>query len=207
MRNLKNVPAVGEDELAAQMMDPCVTSAATVAAFSQPVDGPVDAQAAYDAMRARMEEVRRGELATAEVTLAGQAAALNAIFAAMAMRAQAQLDRPGNGAERYLRMALKAQSQCRVTLDALAGMVTGPLTYRREPGVIVQQQTNIAHGPMQVNNALPDGTAAAENRENVRFELKDWGNGERLDGGAAGWSGAAYPPAEAVGAFDRATDG
>ena len=50
----------------------------------------------------------------------------------------------------YLRLALKAQSQCRATLATLAAV-------KNPQPVAFVRQANIAHGPQQVNNA-----AAAE---------------------------------------------
>ena len=48
--------------------------------------------------------------------------------------------------EAYLRMALKAQNQCRMTLETLATIKNPPAVFAR--------QANIAHGPQQVNNAM-----------------------------------------------------
>ena len=109
-----------ERELAEQAIDPDVTSAAVVAAFWECLDGGIDPQAGYEAMRAHVAQARKNVRASAEATLLGQAAALNAIFADMARRAQAHLGRPGRAAERYLRLAMRAQNQCRATLNALA---------------------------------------------------------------------------------------
>lgn len=41
---------------------------------------------------------------------------------------------------------LKAQSQCRATLETLAAIKVGPAIFAR--------QANIAHGPQQVNNGV-----------------------------------------------------
>ena len=54
------------------------------------------------------------------------------------------LDNVVDEAERCMRMAMKAQNQCRMTLETLAAL--------KNPRVVVAQQTNIAHGPQQVNN-------------------------------------------------------
>ena len=49
-------------------------------------------------------------------------------------------------AERLMRLALKAQGQCRATLETLA-VLKGPPT-------LFAKQANIAAGPQQVNNAV-----------------------------------------------------
>jgi hypothetical protein len=181
-------------EIAAQAIDPCVTNSVAVAAFWESSDGAVDLQAAYEAIHAQVQEVRSGVLSSVEATLVGQATALNTIFVDLARRGQASLDRPGNAAERYLRLALKAQNQCRATLDTLAGIAGRPSKHweerdavRRIGGNVLVSQTNIAQanisgGPMQVNNgAFAEGGHEGENVKNIRNELKDWADGEGLD--------------------------
>lgn len=101
-------------EIAEQAVDPCVTNSAVVAAFWADMSGgAIDRQAGYEAVRERVQGVREGELSDVEATLAGQATALNVIFAEMARRGHAALNRPGNAAERYLRLAMRAHARCR----------------------------------------------------------------------------------------------
>jgi hypothetical protein len=54
-------------------------------------------------------------------------------------------------------MALKAQSQCRMTLETLATI--------KNPPVVYAKQANIAHGPQQVNNSIPSNVPHAHARE------------------------------------------
>jgi len=114
-------------EIAQQAVDPCVTNSAVVAAFGQGTSGgAIDPQASYEAVRAQVLDVRDGGFSAAEATLVGQATALNAIFAEMARRGQAALRRPGIASERYLRLAMRAQAQCRATLHELRNMADRP---------------------------------------------------------------------------------
>jgi len=115
-------------EIAQQAVDPCVTSSAVVAAFWGDTGGggAIDPQAGYEAVQAQVKEVRDGGLSGAEATLVGQAIALNVIFAEMARRGEAALNMPGNTAERYLRLAMKAQAQCRATLHELGDLANRP---------------------------------------------------------------------------------
>lgn len=114
-------------EIAAQAVDPCVTSSMVVAAFWQEARvSEIDPQAGYDAIRDEADAVRDGVMTSAQATLMGQALALNAIFAELARRGAAALNRPGHAAERYLRLAMKAQSQCRATLNVLNAFAEGP---------------------------------------------------------------------------------
>jgi hypothetical protein len=124
-------------EIAAQAVDPCVTSSVVVAAFWEEANGAaIDPQAGYEAVRDQVEEVRNGGLSGAEATLVGQATALNVIFAEMARRGQAALNRPGNAAERYLRLAMRAQTQCRATLHELRDLADRPTKEAEEDTAI-----------------------------------------------------------------------
>ena len=87
----------------------------------------------------------------AETTLTAQAATLDAIFNEMARRAALNMGEYLDATERYMRLALKAQGQCRATLETLAAI--------KNPPVIFAKQANIAHGPQQVNNdGFPSST-------------------------------------------------
>jgi hypothetical protein len=88
--------------------------------------------------------------------LNAQAVALNSIFAEMSRRAALNMGQYPEATERYLRLAMKAQSQCRTTLETLAAI--------KNPPVVYAKQANIAHGPQQVNNGVlsPPKSAAGE---------------------------------------------
>jgi|WetSurMetagenome_2_1015567.scaffolds.fasta_scaffold32360_3 hypothetical protein len=77
--------------------------------------------------------------------LAAQAAALNAMFRELARRASLNMGEYLDASERYMRLALKAQGQCRATLEMLAAM--------KNPPVVFARQANINNGGQQrVNN-------------------------------------------------------
>lgn len=80
-----------------------------------------------------------------KATLTAQAAAFDAIFTELARRGALNLGEYLSASETYLRLALKAQSQCRATLETLAEI-------KNPHPVAFVQQANIAHGPQQVNN-------------------------------------------------------
>jgi hypothetical protein len=87
----------------------------------------------------------------------------------------------------YLRLALKAQGQCRATLETLA-MIKNP-----HPVAFVRQ-ANIAHGPQQVNNGLaepgePSRAGKTKNQQNKLLEVQ---SGERLDTEAKCATGGAH---------------
>jgi hypothetical protein len=210
-------------EIAAQAIDPCVTNAAVVAAFWNGTSDGIDPQASYEAIRAQVQQVREGRLSSAEATLVGQAAALNAIFVDLAQRGHASLDRPGNAAERYLRLAMRAQNQCRETLTALAAVANRPskAAEQHQPimrieRVIIRPKPYIEGKPVQPEEGpYPAANAAGEEADVGAYSegrtngsgWENWANGARLDGGAARGSGADDAGTQAVGAFDRAAYG
>jgi hypothetical protein len=132
-----------------------------------------------------------------EGLLAGQAIAQNALFTDLARRARTSttLDR----FERYLRLAFKAQNQCRATIETLATIKNPPTVFAR--------QANIAHGPQQVNNGVaPTGhisaPARAENRQIEQTKQLEPANGERMDGGTADAASGGDPALAPVGTVD-----
>lgn len=129
-----------------------LTNAHVMATFAKPVMGELHLAECVSALRAKAGAVNRGDLSSAESMLIEQAAALNAIFAEMARRSAANMGDYLDATDRYMRLALKAQSQCRATLETLATIKAGPAIFSR--------QANIAHGPQQVNN----GTLAKSER-------------------------------------------
>ena len=156
-------------EIAAQAVDPCVTSSAVVAAFWGDAggDGAIDPQAGYEAVQAQVKQVRDGGLSGAEATLVGQAIALNVIFAEMARRGEAALNMPGNAAERYLRLAMKAQAQCRATLHELGDLANRPTKDDEVTPRITRIERVIVYPPRydeEGRRIPPEGTESADNR-------------------------------------------
>jgi len=101
--------------------------------------GDPDLKAVADEMRSQAQTVVDGNMAQAEVMLYGQAMTLQTIFTNLARRAAVN-----DGLKQFqvnMTLALKAQAQCRATIEALA-LVKNPMPYIR--------QANITNGPQQV---------------------------------------------------------
>jgi hypothetical protein len=81
--------------------------------------------------------------------------------------------------ETYLRLALRAQTQCRATLETLAAI-------KNPQPVAFVRQANIAHGPQQVNNAGTAEGSRAGDTKNQQNKVLDYQHGERLDTATAG---------------------
>lgn len=141
----------------------------------------------------------KGDLSRAEATLATQANALDALFHALARRSIGNMGQGDHryldAADRYMRLALRAQGQCRATLETLAAI-------KNPTPVAFVKQANFAHGPQQVNNGGSPPSRERENEINPN-KLLEATNGERLDTGATSAAGRANQDLEAVGVVNR----
>ena len=150
-------------------------------------------------MRDQAEAVRHGNLAGVEALLMSQALSLNSIFSSMAGRAHSNMGHHLDATDRHMRLALKAQAQCRSTLEALAEI-------KQPRSVLIAKQANIAHGSQQVNNGTPAPAARTEKPATLQNELLKHLHGHTLDTGAPGTAGRADPHLATVGAVHRAAD-
>lgn len=192
-----------ERRLAEVGLDPAASAAMTVRTFSRNTFGELGVTELFEAIRADADRIKAGDLSGPEAMLAGQAASLNAIFVELARRSALNMGEYLNAAERYMRLALKAQAQCRATLETLAAIKNPPVVYAR--------QANIAAGPQQVNNDMMPADAAmpsparADASESVPNKLLEAEHG--LDLGTPGTAGGGDPSLAAVGTLDGAAHG
>lgn len=146
-------------------LSPEVKNARTAQIYARGGMGVLHLSECVEALKQRTAAIKGGDMSEVEATLAAQAVALDSIFNEMARRASLNLGEYLDTAETYMRMALKAQAQCRATLQTL-GEIKNP-----RPVAFVKQ-ANIAHGPQQVNNgAMPAVDARAEKSEPQQNEL------------------------------------
>lgn len=162
-----------------------VIAGAEHASMTDTVDVPTLVQTLKDQGAA----VNRNDLSQAEAMLMNQATALQSLFARMAERATGAEYMPNF--EIFMRVALKAQSQCRATLEALAAIKNPPIVYAK--------QANVTTGPQQVNNVTHTGR-----KQNQSIELLEQSNGNYMDTGAPGASIGHDPAMATVGAINRA---
>lgn len=170
-------------------------NAMTMRAFAETGLGQLSITECCDALEDLGKAANAGDLKGAERMLVAQAAALNAIFGEMARRAGANMGVHTHAADMYMRLAFKAQSQCRTTIETLSEM--------KNPRVVIARQANISNGPQQVNNGVATQAGSMETPPNELLkDMTHEGNG--LDAGAACTSGRADQELEAVGALHRA---
>ena len=144
-----------EEALFAELAyDPAARSLAGARAFIKGTMGEQPLTESLAALKAQIKDVQAGCLTGPEGTLVAQANTLDAIFNDLARRAALNMGEYLGATETYLRLALKAQSQCRATLETLAAIKNPPVIYAR--------QANVTTGPQQVNNGVITPTRAGE---------------------------------------------
>jgi hypothetical protein len=159
--------------------------------LTERLDGPSLMQLVRDQVAA----VQAGDLGSAEAALVVQSSALQTIFVRLTERAMAQDHLPN--LEVMLKLALRAQSQSRATLETLAAI--------KNPPVVIARQANVTTGPQQVNNGV---TAPARARKKRRppNELLEDKDGKRLDTRATSATGRADQAMAPLGGIDRPED-
>ena len=140
--------------------------------------GGIDVPSLTDVLRDQAAAVNRGELNHIEAMLMNQATALQSLFARLAesgMSCDTIVPFEAN-----LRMALRAQSQCRATLETLAAIKNPPIVFAKQANI------NQGDGNQQVNNGTSDPASHAGEIINQQSELLEAQHGERMDTRTAG---------------------
>jgi len=187
-----------EDEavsLARTVLRPTVQAAVTLKDYGKNY-GDLDLSGLIDGLTAQTTLAIEGDLGRGEAMLTTQAHTLDAIFNNLARRA-INAEHMDN-LDRYLKLALRAQSQCRATWETLA-------TIKNPPIMGYVRQANFAHGHQQVNNAPSVAGDASRTQENANMQSKllEENDGERLDIGATGAAGQANRAMATLGKVDR----
>lgn len=150
--------------------------------------------------------VQSGDMSDVEAMLFGQALTLQTVFTALARKGAQNLDTNAAGMELCLRLAFKAQSQCRATLETLAE-VKNPRT------ATFIKQANVAGGHQQINNGAaaiptqghPHGKMADQPNELLTDTRTD--NGKLVVAGTTSRAGKSNSCVEAMGTGHRAAHG
>lgn len=208
-KNILRLPAregVSEErQLADLATDGIATNAMTAQLFLSHSQPDLSVTELVQSVKDHGQRVNGNDLAAAERMLTAQAIALDTIFSEMARRSAMNLGQYLDASERYMRLALKAQGQCRATVEALAAI--------KNPPVVFAKQANIANGPQQVNNGTAQGRQehdcwpAHEKPGMVANELLGMEDGKRLDSRAQEPTILAHPRMATMEAINRAKDG
>ena len=183
-------------------LSPVIGAAITASIFAKSV-GEIDPTEAVGAVMERVAKVKNGDMSDVEATLTAQAMTLDSIFNELARRAALNMGEHLGATETYLRMAFKAQSQCRATLETLAEVKAPRVaTFIKQANIANQQQVNNGSAASGGNDSPSHGKNI-----NPSNELLEAHHGKRLDAGTQGKAGGAYPHLEAVGAVNGAANG
>jgi hypothetical protein len=121
-------------------------------------------------LRKQIQAVNKKDLVRCEAILTAQAHTLDAIYNSMIRRALIQ--KKAQHIEMFFRVALRAQSQCRATVEAISRIQNPPIA-----GYL--NQTNIANN-QQVNNGAPSARGN-QNPQNKLLERALRDQRKRLD--------------------------
>ena len=132
-------------------------------------------------LKAESERLSEGKSEDIGPILANQALALQSLFSRLTERALSQSHM--SNIEAFMRLALRAQSQCRATLETLSSLNKAPTVFAQQANVATNQQINYAQ-----NQLLGDDD---ELRQDTREQ---------------GAEKAVNPEMEALGEVDRAED-
>ena len=200
----KNVLSVsisaGDDPnvaMAKARLHPVVSAGSTIRVFERTLtDHPFDALVTE--LSRHVVDVSDGKMSRPEAMLMMQAHSLDAIFNSLAQRAGNNVGSNTDVVEKYLRMALKAQSQCRTTLEALAEIkMPKSATFIRQVNNASQQQVN--NGNVTNGGSAP----APEQFSNQPNELLTEAPHAALDTRGTRTAGGADPQLATVGEIDR----
>ena len=189
-KSLKVPIAPGEKEsdlLAKVILRPEVHAAHVISA----IETGVDLNALCVEITNQVEAVTKGDMKSVEGMLVSQAYTLNEVFNNLARRAYLNFGQYLDSGERFMRLAMKAQSQCRSTIETLAEM-------KNPRPVAFVKQANIAHGHQQVNN----GSSRGEN-EIQQNKLSEVDNELSPNTGTPALESRTNPPLETLGKIDR----
>ena len=114
-----------------------------------------DVNALTKILRQQTADVVGGNMTRPESMLLSQAHTLDALFNSLVMKGLGQTHMPHY--EAFMRLAFKAQSQCRSTLQSLSDI--------KNPSVVYAKQANITNGNQQINN----GVTAPRTQENKNY--------------------------------------
>ena len=164
-----------ERQFAESSLSSPIINAVTAQTYSKSIVGEIDITEAVHVMREKVSNVNAGNLNELEATLTAQTVSLDTIFNELARRSALNMGSNMQVTESYMRLALKAQSQCARTIEVLAAM--------KNPPVVFAKQANISHGHQQVNNGTQQTIPThSEKTINLQTELLEVNNGsEKMD--------------------------
>ena len=150
-------------------------AAATIHVFE---GGTGDLHSTILELQSQTDKINGGNMTRPESLLAAQAHTLDTLFNSLAQRSYSNMAAGyGEASERYMKLALRAQNQCRTTIEALSAI--------KNPPVVFAKQMNVSNGPQQINNGVATNTEpmakdVTHTPENENEQNKLSGDGNEL---------------------------
>ena len=136
------------ETLARHALQPEIQAGMTIKHFERGALVGASLNSLVDQLSAQSVLSNNGDLSRSEALLTAQAHTLDAIFHDLARRAAVNAGEFLNACEIYLRLALKAQSQCRATIETLAEI-------KNPSHVTFAKQANIPRRPPKIPHLWP----------------------------------------------------
>jgi hypothetical protein len=196
----------GETEVDARStasLSPTIQASVTIKQVNKDF-GEIALNAIVTELARQCEVVANGDLTRAETLLTAQAHTLDSLFNNLARRAAVNIGEHVHAADAYLRLALRAQNQCRMTVETL-NEIKNP----RSPTFVRASQANIAGGHQQVNNGAAAGEAQisrAGEKTITPSKLLEATDGERVECGAPMPAGRSDPSLAPMGEVHGSAD-
>lgn len=158
-----------EDAIAEFWMSSSMMGASVIDAFKKNVQGDeLSFEMALGVLKNNTKSINAGEVDKIEAMLICQANALEVMFSYLARKALAQ--QYFNQYQANIQLALKAQNQCRTTLQTL-------IQLKQPNQTAFIKQTNIANGNQQVNNNF----ISSENLQNKLLDTEGLVGSKKMD--------------------------
>lgn len=177
------------------MLSPSCQNAIGIDAWGSKFAGATDLAGMVKELRELIDKIKDGDTGSVEAMLCGQAMTLQTMFTSLAR--SAALETSLKQYQVKLTFALKAQAQCRATLEALAEI-------KNPRPVQFVKQANMTTGPQQINNGTgthqyAQARAGAGNIQSAPNKLLEADHGNYLDTRAQSQTGRVNQAVEAVG--------
>jgi len=132
---LTDTPEVQAHKMAKKLLSPAVATFRVMHAVEAKsgVLDKTDVHSLVIELEEQVNAVNCGDMSHLEKMLASQATSLQNLFVRMTERAMAQSQMPN--LEGFMRLALKAQNQCRSTIETLATIKNPPVIYAKQANI------------------------------------------------------------------------
>ena len=188
---------------AKMMLDSQLQSAATIGSFSSVATGDSETSIVdlFNVVSDKNKAINDGDLTNIETMLFSQAISLDNIFHELLRCSAQNIGEYPQAFERYMRLGLKAQSQSRSTLEALAEIKQPrSVTIAKQANIADQQIVNNGNSAMNAGKSVP---AHGKNKQKMKNELLGVAEHDSLDTRATTTTIKINQDVETVGAINR----